>query len=48
MRKKNKFEFNPEEDFQGPSGGGYFTWKRNEDGEMVARSRMKGTVIDPI
>ena len=48
MRKKNKFVSNPEEDYQGPSGAGYFVWKKNEEGERVAVTRGKGTVIDPI
>ena len=48
MRKKNRYVEDPKEDYQGPRGAGYFVWKKNEDGVMEARSRMKGTLIDPL
>ena len=35
------------QDYQGPTGVGYFQWKRNEEtGEVQAVTKMKGKVIE--
>ena len=31
-KKRNKYVSDPTEDYQGPTGSGYFVWQRNEDG----------------
>merc|ERR1712071_443210 len=45
-RKKNAKDFDPTEDYQGPSGAGYFKWLPDEDGRLTPVTRMKEKNIE--
>ena len=46
MKKEDPRVARADEDYQGPSGAGYFTWGRNEDGQMQPQTRMKKKPIE--
>jgi len=46
MKKLDANVADATEDFQGPSGAGYFVWRKNDDGSFQAQSRLKGKSLD--
>lgn len=46
MRKEDPRVARADEDYQGPTGAGYFTWGRDENGRMQPKTRMKGKAIE--
>ena len=46
MKKEDPRIARADEDYQGPTGSGYFTWGRNEDGRLQPQSRMKKKAVE--
>jgi hypothetical protein len=46
MKKLDASVADATEDFQGPSGAGYFVWRKNEHGNFQAQTRLKGKSLD--
>ena len=46
MKKLDANVADATEDFQGPSGAGYFVWRENDDGSFQAQTRLKGKSLD--
>jgi len=46
MKKADPNSEDAEEDYQGPTGTGYFVWRKNEEGKLQPQTRLQGKSLE--